>query len=107
MRTAEAGRLTSWMLVLFGQKLRPCVNREFSVSSYRFGVRAGFDEPIFVNPAFFAENRAKESRGFYVFCRISWFVPSNEITVGFSSTMVSMWTGRPQMRCRFASVSRA
>ena len=50
--------------MLFGQKLRPCVNREFSVSAYRFGVRAGFDEPIFVNPAFFAENRAKESRGF-------------------------------------------
>ena len=46
------------MLVLFGQKLRPCGNREISVSSYRFGVRAGFDEPIFVNPAFFAENRA-------------------------------------------------
>ncbi len=95
------------MLVLFGQKLRPCVNREISISSYRFGVRAGFDEPIFVNPAFFAENRAKESHGFYGFCRISWFVPSNEITAGFSSTTVSMWTGRPQIRCRFASVSRA
>lgn len=73
----------------------------------RFGSRAAFDEPIFVNLAFFAENHAKQSRGFYDFCRISWFVPSNEITVGLSSTTVSMWTGRPQMRCRFASVSRA